>query len=177
MRTYRLRQVKREIRVLGIAVGRDEGGEGLHVVGVVFRGGLWLDGVMRTKAEGPDITGEAVEMITASPHHPQIRVVLLDRKLIGGGAKIRPCSLSSGVSRPVIASNFDQADCPAGDEAVHVITIEKGGVPTPVLVVGLSSRVALRVLMTASREEATPEALRVAELTVSALTEAGHHNL
>ena len=177
MRAYRLRQVKREIRVLGIAVGRAEGGEGLHVVGVVFRGGLWLDGVMRTKAEGPDVTGEAVEMIAASPHHPQIRVVLLDRDLIGGGATIRPCGLSSGVSRPVIAINFDRADCPAGDEAVHGITIEKRGAPTQVLIVGLSSRVALRVLRTASREEATPEALRVAELAVSALTEAGHHNL
>ena len=82
MRIYHLRQVKKEIRVLGFAAKPTGVNDKLYVVGVVFRGKLWLDGVMRTVACGPDITKEVVEMIINSPHHPQIRVILLHGDLL-----------------------------------------------------------------------------------------------
>ncbi|MFB0558731.1 MAG: DUF99 family protein [Candidatus Bathyarchaeia archaeon] len=177
MRTYRLRQVKREIRVLGIAVRRANGDKIFHVVGVVFRGRLWLDGVMRTIADGPDVTKEAVEMVVRSPHHPQIRVILLDRDLIGEGATIQPRELSSGTSRPVIAVNFEEADRQPEEGLAHRITIERKGAPIPVLLVGLDRGVAIGVIKMASRENAAPEALRVAGIVASAFSEDVHHNL
>jgi hypothetical protein len=73
----RIRQVKREIRALGIVAKGLRGGGGL-AVGVIFRGGLYLDGVIKAKAHGPDITGAVAEMIKASPHYPQIRVLLIN---------------------------------------------------------------------------------------------------
>lgn len=177
MREYRLRHVKREIRVLGIAVRRAKGSKVFHVVGVVFRGRLWLDGVMRTTAEGPDVTKEAVEMVTRSPHHPQIRVILLDRDQIGDEATIRPRELSSGASRPVIAVGFEGADRQPEEDFVQRITIPRRDISVPVLLVGLNERVAMRVMKMASRENVAPEALRVAGIVVSALSEAVHHNL
>ena len=82
MSCKRFRAIKPEIRVLGI----DDGAftphvEGLAtVVGVVFRGGYWLDGVISTKVEvdGFDATDKIVSMITASPHYKQLRVILLN---------------------------------------------------------------------------------------------------
>lgn len=170
METYNLRQVKKEIRVLGTAVKPAEGGSGYHVVGAVFRGRLCLDGVMRTRAEGPDVTREAVEMIVGSPHHPQIRVVMLHGDLIGRGAKIDPSGLSSGTSRPVITLNFD-TPLLFEEGPFHRFSLKRGETPVSVISVGLSSRVALRVLEKTAYDGSMPEALRVAGLVVSALSE------
>jgi len=48
----RLRQIKKEIRVIGVAAKCDAGG--ITIIGVVFRGNLWLDGVLRTRSVGAD---------------------------------------------------------------------------------------------------------------------------
>ena len=171
METYNLRQVKKEIRVLGTAVKPATGGRGYHVVGAVFRGRLCLDGVMRTRAEGPDVTREAVEMIVGSPHHPQIRVVMLHGDLIERGAKIDPSGLSSGTSRPVIALNFDDTPLRFEEDPFHRFSLKRGETSVSVISVGLRSRVTLRVLEKAAYGGAMPEALRVAGLVVSAFSE------
>jgi len=50
------------------------------VVGVVFRGGYWLDGVMHTKilVDGFDATEKIGAMVTGSPHFKQLRVIMLN---------------------------------------------------------------------------------------------------
>lgn len=173
MKTYNLRHVKREIRVLGLAVEPAKADGLFHVVGVVYRGKLFLDGVMRTTASGPEITGDVVEMIRASPHHPQIRVILLDGDLMCERASIDPCGLSSGTSKPVIALGLE-ADTLIEDEAVQQFTLKRGETSLLALSVGLRDRVALRVLEMASRGDEMPEALRVAGLVVSALSRESH---
>jgi endonuclease V-like protein UPF0215 family len=171
METYSLRQVKKEIRVLGTAVKPATVGSGYHVVGAVFRGRLCLDGITRTRAEGPDVTRDAVEMIVGSPHHPQIRVVMLQGDLIGQGAKIDPSGLSSGTSRPVIALNFDDTPLRFEEGPFHRFSLKRGEKSVSVISVGLRSRVALRVLEKAAYGGSMPEALRVAGLVVSSLSE------
>ena len=173
MKTYNLRHVKREIRVLGLAAKPVKTDGPFHVVGVVYRGKLFLDGVMRTTASGPEITGDVVEMIRGSPHHPQIRVILLDSNPIIEGASIDPCGLSSGTSKPVIALGL-KADTLIEDEAVQQFTLKRGETSILALSVGLKDRVALRVLEMASRGDEMPEALRVAGLVVSALSRESH---
>lgn len=170
MKMYNLRHVKKEIRVLGLVVKLSRADHRLYVVGVVYRGRHWLDGVMRTTANGPEITEDIVEMIKGSPHHPQIRVVLLDGDLVCNEATIDPISLSSGASKPVIALNF-QTDRSAEHEHVCELALMQEGASIPALSVGLRSRVAPRVLEVASRSGEMPEALRVAELVVSALSD------
>jgi endonuclease V-like protein UPF0215 family len=80
--------IKPEIRVLGV----DDGVFKPHtkgfvpVVGVVFRGGYWLDGVMHTKVkvDGLEATKKIASMIRNSPHYKQLRVIMLNGVTIAG---------------------------------------------------------------------------------------------
>jgi endonuclease V-like protein UPF0215 family len=174
MTLYRIREVKREIRVLGIAARRASH-KGHTIIGVIFRGGLYLDGVLRAESESRDITGDVVEMIVSSPHHPQVRVILLDGRLLDG-ATADTAALSEATSKPVIAFN------PAGlvvpqDGAVERFEMDLNDGPNPVLSVGLERTIAERIIYNASRRRSVPEALRVASLTVSAVDKIDQHNL
>ena len=111
---YNLREVKKEIRVLGIAA-KNRSDSAIQAVGVVYRGKLYLDGVMRTSAKGPDITEEIATMIDKSSHKPQIRVILLDAALLHEGIKIDPIRLSNSLSKPVVTMNTEKHTAP-GDE-------------------------------------------------------------
>lgn len=103
----RFRTIKREIRVLGI----DDGGfvsreEGLvDVIGVVYRGGYWLEGVMRTEIEvdGMDATEKIATMIKGSPHYAQLRVIMLDGITFAGFNVVDITELFRKVKLPVIA--------------------------------------------------------------------------
>ena len=71
--------IKREIRILGI----DDSAlltEKVMIVGTVFRGGDWIDGVLRSDItkDGLDATDVICRMITRSKHYGQIRAVMLD---------------------------------------------------------------------------------------------------
>ena len=71
--------IKREIRILGI----DDSAlisEKVMIVGTVFRGGDWIDGVLRSDItkDGLDATDVICRMITKSKHYCQIRAVMLD---------------------------------------------------------------------------------------------------
>ena len=169
---YSLREVKKEIRVLGIAA-RSRPDSEIHAVGVVYRGRLYLDGVMRTSAKGPDITEEVAAMIGESPHRPQIRVILLDTALLPDGVKIDPIRLSDSLSKPVVAMNTVEPTA-LGDEHIQDFTYKHGDTETPVLSVGLRRQTAAQVLKTASPAGGPPEALRVAEIIVSAVLDKKH---
>jgi endonuclease V-like protein UPF0215 family len=162
----RIRQVKREIRALGIVAKGLRGGGGL-AVGVIFRGGLYLDGVIKAKAHGPDITGAVAEMIKASPHYPQIRVLLINEALIDKEARIDPSKLHIDVMRPLILlSERGPDEWGAPWDASRV---ELGGKPVTMIPFGLGRREAERILMITTRDDVLPEPIRVAELICSAL--------
>ena len=151
MSTTRLREIKREIRVLGLA-SWSKSDTGTHeTVGVIFRGKHWLDGVLKTSSGGPSITTEVAETIRRSNHHPQIRVILTHRDLLNDGAEIDPHRLSRETGKPVIALGFQ--DTPQNSQS-----------PTPPIAVGIDEKTAKRVLKITSRTGLYPEALRVAGL-------------
>ncbi len=151
MSVTRLREIKREIRVLGLA-SYSNSDTGIHeTVGVLFRGKHWLDGVLKTSSGGPSITTEVAETIRRSNHHPQIRVILLHRDLLNNGAEIDPRRLSRETGKPVIALGFQ--DSPRNSESL-----------TPPITVGIDEETAKRLLKITSRTGLYPEALRVAGL-------------
>ena len=88
MSSKKFRVIKQEIRIVGV----DDGvfvphTKGLaDAVGVVFRGGYWLDGVMKTEVtiDGMDATDKIAEMITTSPHYAQIRIIMLNGVTFAG---------------------------------------------------------------------------------------------
>ena len=103
----KFRVIKPEIRVLGV----DDGVFTPHVkgfaplIGVVFRGGDWLDGVMSTKVEvdGFDSTAKIGAMVVNSPHYKQLRVIMLDGVTFAGFNVVDIKKLNAETGLPVIA--------------------------------------------------------------------------
>ncbi len=107
MSCTKFRAIKPEIRVLGV----DDGMFVPHtkglvpVIGVIFRGGYWLDGVLCTKVEvdGLDATDKIVSMIIQSAHLKQLRVIMLSGVTCAGFNIIDLAKLNMDTGLPAIA--------------------------------------------------------------------------
>ena len=187
------RVVKPEIRVLGV----DDGVFTPHVeawvpvVGVVFRGGYWLDGVMHTKiaVDGFDATEKIASMITNSPHCRQLRVIMLNGITFGGFNVVDIKALHAETKLPVIAVTREKPNLAEIREALkHLPKCEErwsavlnagelvevatrhGKERVYVHVAGISAEDARRVLRLTSTRSNVPEALRVAHLVASGIS-------
>ena len=116
------RVIKPEIRVLGIDDGKfipHTQGNAL-VIGVVFRGGRSLDGVMHTTIaiDGLDATEKLTAMINGSPHKNQLRLVMLNGVTFGGFnlVDIRKLYINTGL--PIIPITQDKPDLDAMHDAL-----------------------------------------------------------
>ena len=83
-----MNMLKKEIRVIGIddsPFDKFKKGKVL-VVGTVFRGGLYLDGILSTKViiDGNDATTKIIEMINKCKFKPQLQCIFLDGIAVGG---------------------------------------------------------------------------------------------
>jgi len=188
----KIRAVKPEIRVLGIDDGvfTPHSNELVDVVGIIYRGGYWLDGFMHTKVrvDGLDATEKLAEMITNSPHYPQLRVITLNGVTLAGFNVVDIEELSQRVKLPVIAVTRDKPNFDDIKKALQNLShseqrwraIEKAGKmikvrtrngeePIYVHVAGLSEEDAKRILKSTSTRSNVPEALRVAHIIASGL--------
>ncbi len=191
----KFRVIKPEIRILGV----DDGIFSPHqealalVVGVVFRGGYWLDGVMHAKVEvdGFDATQNISSMIVGSPHHRQLRVIMLNGITFAGFNIVDIKRLNEETNIPVIAVTRDEPDFDKIHEALRNLSkseerwnmIQNAGeileVSTRVRkerlymqVAGISKEDARKIVKLTSTRSSIPEALRVAHLIASGVTEA-----
>lgn len=190
--TAKIREVKPEIRVLGIddSVFTPHSRELVDVVGVVFRGGYWLDGFMHTRVQvdGMDATEKLVEMITHSSHYAQLRVVMLNGVTLAGFNIVDIQELHRKVRLPIIAVTRDKPDFEDIKKALQKLpehekrwqAIEKAGKiirvrthegeePIYVHITGVSEETAKRILRSTSTRSNIPEALRVAHIIASGL--------
>jgi len=188
----KIREVKPEIRVLGIDDGvfTPHSNELVDVVGVVFRGGYWLDGFMHTRVQvdGMDATEKLAEMITHSPHYPQLRVVMLNGVTLAGFNIVDIKELHEKIRLPIIAVTRDKPNFEDIKKALQNLpetekrgkAIEKAGKmirvrtregeePIYVHVAGVSEETAKRILRNTSTRSNIPEALRVAHIIASGL--------
>ena len=154
----RLRQIKREIRVLGVAVKQSS--SGFIIVGVVYRGSLWLDGVLFAHSEEADITEAISQMLFGSPHSGQVRVILLSKDNLPSEVRFYPKELNEKTGKPIIF---------LGDTAETTSNWSNGYEKTTFSAIGLGRWSAEGVLRASTRQGVTPEALRVAILTLSVL--------
>jgi endonuclease V-like protein UPF0215 family len=189
----KFRVIKPEIRVLGVDDGvfapRMKGL--VPVVGVVFRGGYWLDGVMHTKisVDGFDATGKIASMILKSPHHKQLRVIMLNGVTFAGFNVVDIKKLYSKTKLPVIAVTREKPNLEEIHDALknlskseeHWEAILNAGeifeVPTRnrsekiyMQVSGILEEDAERILRLTSTRSNIPEALRVAHLVASGVS-------
>jgi len=188
----KIRVVKPEIRVLGIDDGvfTPHSNELVDVVGIVYRGGYWFDGFMHTRVhvDGLDATEKLAEMITRSPHYPQLRVIILNGVTLAGFNVVDIEELSQKAKLPVVAvtrdkPNFDDIkkalkNLPNSEERWRAIEkagkmikvrTRNGEEPVYVHVAGLSEEDAKRILKSTSTRSNVPEALRVAHIIASGL--------
>jgi endonuclease V-like protein UPF0215 family len=189
----KIRVVKPEIRILGIDDGvfMPHSKELVDVIGVVYRGGYWLDGFMHTQVQvdGIDATEKLAEMITKSPHYPQLRVIMLNGVTLAGFNVVDIEKLYRRVKLPIVAVIRDKPDFDDIKKALQNLpnsqerwsAIEKAGKilkvctregeePVYVHVVGISEEDATGILRSTSTRSNIPEALRVAHIIASGLT-------
>lgn len=188
----RFRSVKPEIRVLGIDDGRfvprTEGT--VDVVGVVYKGGYWFEGVMHTKVtiDGLDATDNIAAMIKDSPYYGELRVVILDGITFAGFNVVDISKLFHLVNVPVISVAREKPDLKqiklalknlqdfekrwqAMENAGELFEVEtrKGENPVYVQTAGILHDDAKLVLKISSIQSNTPEPLRVAHIIASGL--------
>lgn len=98
-------QVKPEIRVLGIDDGPPMRKNRVPLVGVVFRGSKWVEGVMKTDIthDGVDVTEKLVEMVKNSRQRGQVRVLMTDGITFAGFNVLDTERLFNELGVPMIA--------------------------------------------------------------------------
>jgi endonuclease V-like protein UPF0215 family len=191
---HSFRVIKPEIRVLGV----DDGAfvphvEGqVSVVGVVFRGGYWLDGVLHTKiaVDGFDATDKIASMITSSAHYRQLRVVMLNGITFAGFNIVDVKALNAATDLPVITVTREKPDFAEIRKALQNLPrsaerwemILRAGEPVEVSTrnakakvfmqaAGVSKEDAEKILRLTSTLSNIPEALRVAHLIASGISD------
>ncbi|MCX8191062.1 MAG: DUF99 family protein [Candidatus Aenigmarchaeota archaeon] len=108
-----MQKIKEEIRILGIDDGPfDRRKRKTLVVGVIFRGGEFLDGLLSTKIEvdGKDSTKMLTEMVNKSKHKRQLKVIMLDGVTLGGFNVVDVRELFEKTKIPVIVINRKYPD-------------------------------------------------------------------
>jgi endonuclease V-like protein UPF0215 family len=189
----KFRVIKPEIRVLGV----DDGvfvphtGGFAQIVGVVFRGGLWLDGVIstRVKVDGFDATDKIASMAVNSPHYQQLRIIMLDGVTFAGFNVVDIKKLSAKTGLPVIAVTRNKPNLEKVREALRNLpkselrwsAIVNAGkiLEVPIRskanraymeISGISEEDARKIVQLTSTRSTIPEALRVAHLIASGIT-------
>ena len=193
MKNKSFRVIKPEIRVLGV----DDGPFIPHtkgqvpVIGVVFRGGYWLDGVMHTEiaVDGFDATQKISAMITSSPHYKQLRVIMLNGITFAGFNIVDVKKLYTATKLPIITVTREKPDLVTIRKALQnlsrskerwrailsageTLEVSTRNVKAKVYMqtVGVSKEDAQKILRLTSTRSNIPEALRVAHLIASGIS-------
>jgi len=179
--------IKREIRILAIddsALIADR----IMIVGGIFRGGEWLDGVLRAEItrDGLDGTDVIAEMVTGTRHYPQIRVIMLDGVTYGGFNVIDIRELHSRTGLPIIVVMRTEPDMEQIMRALQHLpdvdlrwqaimnagTITKIDVHESSLYIqcaGISTEDAAKIVRLSTTHSHIPEPLRVAHLIATGI--------
>jgi len=186
-----MRSIKQEIRIVGFDDGpfipRSKGQ--VPVIGVVFRGGSFLDGILKTDVsiDGMDATDILIKVINKSRHKKQLRVIMLKGITIGGFNMINIKQLHEKTGLPVIVvnrkmpnlkdiknalMNFDDFEnrwkCIKDAGKIYKMRIEKNK-NIYFQFKGLKKEEVGRIIRLSCTRSFIPESLRVAHLIASAL--------
>jgi len=159
------------------------------VVGVVFRGGCWIDGVMHTRIaiDGLDATEKLALMINSSPHRRQLRLVMLNGLTFAGFNIVDIKQLNVVTGLPVIVLTRDMPDLEAIHQALKNLphseerwrmVLEAGeihevnckGSKSYMGLAGISLADAIKIVQLTATRSSFPEPLRVAHLIASGIS-------
>jgi endonuclease V-like protein UPF0215 family len=184
MKNKKFRKIKQEIRILGIddAPFPPHTKNKVMLIGTIFRGGTWLDGVLRTyiSGDGTDSTANIIQMINGSRHKDQIGVIMLDGITFGGFNVVNIKEIFDETGIPVIVAmrkfpNFEKIkkalmrfeDCKERwnfmQEAGTVYKIENAE-PIYIQIRGIDIEDAREIVDISTTRSAIPEPIRAAHL-------------
>jgi endonuclease V-like protein UPF0215 family len=189
----KFRSIKPEIRVLGIDDGsfvpKTRGT--VDIVGVIYRGGNWFEGLMRSKVsiDGLDALEAITFMIKNSPFYGELRIVFLDGLTFAGFNVVDISKLSRMLDLPVVSVVRDKPNLEKIKKAIQNLpdflerwhAIENAGKlikvktqknenPIYIQIAGILLEDAKKIIKKTSTHSNIPEALRVAHIIASGLT-------
>jgi hypothetical protein len=182
--------MKRQIRILGIDDAPFTFQEKYStVIGVVMRGGEYLECVLRTQVtvDGTEATEICKQMIQNSRHRKQLKAVMIDGACLGGFNVVDIDDLSTTTHLPVITITRDEPDQKKIKHALQKnfkdweerwTLLQKGllhKIPTrhnPLYIkcTGLSLEEAKEIINISTIRGVIPEPIRVAHLIASGIT-------
>ncbi len=177
--------IKKEIRVLGIDDGPFDKFKDREclVVGTVFRGGNYPDGILSTKVkvDGSDSTDKLVVMVNKSKFKPQLQSIILDGIAMGGFNVVDIEKLNKKTGIPVIVVVRNYPDFKRINSILkklkkprQIKLIEKAGEPIKVGKIwvqfkGISIEKVKEVIRVTATRSFLPEPIRVAHLIASGI--------
>lgn len=188
--SLREKMLKNEIRILGFddAAFLPRSKNLVPVIGLIYRGGKFPDGALRTDVEidGTDATEKIIRLVNASRHKQQLRVIMFDGITFAGFNVINIKRIHEATGLPVIVINrklpglekvkralkrfadFEQR-WKAIEAAGKIKVCEVRGGKIYYQVVGLSDEEAEEVITLSSTRSHIPEPLRVAHIIATAV--------
>jgi uncharacterized protein len=178
--------LKKEIRVIGIddsPFKKFKNGKVL-VVGTIFRGGFFLDGVLSTQVniDGNDSTKKIIEMINKCKFKPQLQCIFLDGIAVAGFNVIDIKELNKKTKLPVIViirrkpniENIKKALIKLKKRS-RIKLIEKAGSVISVegvymQLAGISIDKAKEIVKIVCTRSLIPEPIRIAHIIASGIT-------
>jgi hypothetical protein len=101
--------LKREIRIVGFddAPFEPRSDELVPVIGPIFRGGEFMDGMLKTevRVDGRDATDKIIRLLNSTRHKPQLRVVMFDGVTFAGFNVLDIKRVHEETGLPVIVIN------------------------------------------------------------------------
>jgi len=178
--------LKKEIRVVGIddaPFNKFKKGN-VVVIGAVFRGGSWLDGILSTKVgiDGNNATKKIADMISKCKFKPQLQCIFLNGIAVGGFNVIDVEELSKKTKLPVIVIIRKNPDIEKIKKTLIKINkkskiklIEKAGSVIQigeiyVQLTGLEIEKAKELIEITCTRSLIPEPIRIAHLIASGIT-------
>ncbi len=179
-------KIKPQIRILGI----DDGslcGEEVLLVGVVFRGGFWIDGLLSCwiKRDGTDATDKIISMVKNTKHE-DLRVIMTDGVTFAGFNTIDIQRISQETALGIIPvmrrmpdfekiekalehfpDKHERWECIKRAGPVHQITVHRGDLYFQYA--GLEEEEAAKIIKLTCMHSQLPEPVRVAHIIATGI--------
>ena len=113
--------MKKEIRILGIDdMPFPFNDEKTGIVGVVMRGGTYLEGVLKSEVEidGRDASDAIINMVKNSRHAGQLKIIMVDGVALGGFNVIDGEKIYNETNLPVITVTREKPNMRKMEEAL-----------------------------------------------------------
>ena len=109
-----MRSVKREVRILGFDDGpfKPRSNQKVLVIGVIYRGGEFFDGVLKTEitCDKLDSTDKIIQTVNKSKHKEELRILMFKGVTIGGFNIIDIKKLYKKTDLPIIIVSRKKPD-------------------------------------------------------------------